>query len=464
MIAFLRSMAGRVFLILLVGVLASAALTWWLAFGERQRAVAELRDARAAELIEQSVLTLDALPAQQRPHHLERARRFGVRYELVTTLDATERANALPGPFSRMLAQRLGSDFLVTPLKLAPASCPAPRNRNRGDGGMMAWQRPPPAQAGNGCEGVAVRLRDGQFLRATILPPRNAAPPLPADLPLYLALFLLCIAALVFAVTRMTMLPLRQLADAARALGDDVHRPPLPLQGATEIRQATTAFNAMQARIRQQIQQRTEMLAAITHDLQTPLTRLRLRLEKVGDAALREKLIEDLAATQALVKEGLGLARSMDSAEPMQTVDLDSLLDSVCADAADAGEDVLLEGRSRMSVQARPTALRRCLTNLVDNAVKYGGYARVQVQPQGGQVRITVLDGGPGIPADQQAQVFEPFYRVENSRSRESGGTGLGLTIARNIIEQHGGSITLANRPEGGLALTLMLPATPGHQ
>ncbi|MDO8299528.1 ATP-binding protein [Lacisediminimonas sp.] len=459
MMSFLRSMAGRVFLILLLGVLASAALTWWLAFSERQRAVAELRDARATELIEQSVLTLDALPAAQRPRHLERARRFGVRYELVSALDASERAGATPGPLSRLLAQRLGSDFLVTPLKLAPEACPLPRMRPSPENRMMAWQKPPPAP-NNGCEGVAVQLRDGQFLRAAILPPRNSSPPLPTDLPLYLALFLFCIAALVFAVTRMTMLPLRQLANAARALGDDVHRPPLPLQGATEIRQATTAFNAMQARIRQQIQQRTEMLAAITHDLQTPLTRLRLRLEKVSDAALREKLIEDLAATQAMVKEGLALARSMDNSEPMQTLDLDSLLDSVCADAADAGEDVQLEGQSRMSVQARPTALRRCLTNLVDNAVKYGGYARVQVQPQGSsEVLIRVLDGGPGIPPDQQAQVFEPFYRMENSRSRESGGTGLGLTIARNIIEQHGGSISLANRPEGGLALTLMLPS-----
>lgn len=455
MSSFLRSMAGRVFLILLVGVLASAALTWWLAFGERQRTFAQVRDARVAELIEQSVLTLDALPATERQSHLERARRFGVRYEIVRTLDAAERAQAQPGPVSRGVAERLGTGFTVMPLRLAPEACPVPRMRPPPEHGMMAWQQPPPR---GGCEALAVGLRDGQFLRIAILPARSTAPPLPADLPLYIALFLLCIAALVFAVTRMTMLPLRQLANAARELGEDLQRPPLPEQGATEIRQATAAFNAMQARIRQQIQQRTEMLAAITHDLQTPLTRLRLRLEKVSDATLRDKLIEDLAATQAMVREGLLLARSMDNSEPMQPVDLDSLLDSVCSDAADAGEDVQLDGQSRMSVQARPTALRRCLTNLVDNAVKYGGHARVQVEARGKQAVIRVIDGGPGIPEDQQARVFDPFYRLENSRSRETGGTGLGLTIARNIVEQHGGTIKLANRAEGGLEVTVVLP------
>ena len=455
MMAFLRSMAGRVFLILLLGVLASAALTWWLAFGERQRTVAELRIARAAELVEQSVLTLDALPAHERARQLERARRFGVRHEIVPALDAAELRGAQAGPFGKLLAQRLGHAFPLTPL--SGEACPPNRMRN-GMGPMMSQPLAPrPA-----CEAVAIRLHDGEFLRVAVLPPRNPPAPVPVDLPLYLALFLFCVAALVFAVTRMTIRPLRDLANAARALGDDVHRPPLVLQGASEIRQATAAFNAMQARIRQQIQQGTEMLAAITHDLQTPLTRLRLRLEKVDDPVLRDKLIEDLAATQAMVREGLALARSMDSSEPLQALDLDSLLDSVCADATDAGEDVMLEGQSQLSVNARPTALRRCLTNLVDNAVKYGGQARVSVEAGGDHAVIRIRDRGPGIPADQQAKVFEPFYRVETSRSRDTGGTGLGLTIARNIVEQHGGTIGLANRADGGLEVRITLPGQRG--
>ncbi len=256
----------------------------------------------------------------------------------------------------------------------------------------------------------------------------------------------------------MTMRPLKQLAQAAKDLGNDINHPPLTLSGASEIRQASAAFNAMQARIRQHISQRTQMLAAITHDLQTPLTRLRLRLEKVADTELYDRLVGDLSAMQSMVKEGLDLARSMDSTEAMQALDLDSLLDSVCSDAADAGQKVTLGGHAGMALMARPIAMRRCLVNLIDNAVKYGQYAQVTVERIAGAARIRIRDGGPGIAPDQLAKVFEPFYRIETSRSRESGGTGLGLTIARNIAEQHGATVLLANHVDGGLEVTLIVP------
>jgi signal transduction histidine kinase len=159
-----------------------------------------------------------------------------------------------------------------------------------------------------------------------------------------------------------------------------------------------------------------------------------------------------------MVREGLDLARSMDTSETMQALDLDALLDSVCADAADGGQQVELQGHAQMALMGRPLAIRRCLVNLIDNAVKYGQYARVTVERMAGAARIRIRDGGPGIPADQMARVFEPFYRLENSRSRDSGGTGLGLTIARNIAEQHGASVVLANHAEGGLEVTLVVP------
>ncbi|MNS50965.1 Osmolarity sensor protein EnvZ [compost metagenome] len=270
--------------------------------------------------------------------------------------------------------------------------------------------------------------------------------------------FLISIAILAYLVTRMTMRPLKQLAQAAKDLGNDINHPPLTLSGASEIRQASAAFNAMQARIRQHISQRTQMLAAITHDLQTPLTRLRLRLEKVADTELYDRLVGDLSAMQSMVKEGLDLARSMDSTETMQALDLDSLLDSVCSDAADAGQKVSLGGQAGMALMARPIAMRRCLVNLIDNAVKYGQYAQVTVERIPGAARIRIRDGGPGIAPDQLAKVFEPFYRIETSRSRESGGTGLGLTIARNIAEQHGATVLLSNHVDGGLEVTLIVP------
>jgi signal transduction histidine kinase len=158
-----------------------------------------------------------------------------------------------------------------------------------------------------------------------------------------------------------------------------------------------------------------------------------------------------------MIREGLDLA-SIDAGGLMQLVDVDSLLSSVCADAVDAGHDVTLVGQTRVSIPAIPGALQRCLTNLIDNAVKYGGYARVTAGCEAGNVVIRVADGGPGIPEAQMERVFAPFYRLETSRSRETGGSGLGLTIARNIAHKHGGTLTLRNKPGGGLECLLVLP------
>jgi signal transduction histidine kinase len=275
-----------------------------------------------------------------------------------------------------------------------------------------------------------------------------------------LAVFSICTLALAYGVARMSTRPLRELGSAARRLGSNIESAPLPETGPTEVRDAAVAFNVMQARIRRDVRERTSMLAAITHDLQTPLTRLRLRLEKVADTALREKLIEDLGNMGATISEGLDLARSLESQEAVQRVDLDSLLDSACIDAQDAGEDVVLEGKTGVSLLAAPNALRRCIMNLLDNAVAYGRLARVHAERRNGSAVVVIRDDGPGIAEDQMAAVFEPFFRLESSRSRETGGTGLGLTIARNIIERHGGTIRLRNHPDNGLEVTVELPAT----
>jgi signal transduction histidine kinase len=303
-----------------------------------------------------------------------------------------------------------------------------------------------------------VTLPDGERLRVVVAPPRPPSLAPRPDFLVYAVLFLLIIGALAGVIARMTMRPLKQLAQAATELGNDIERPPLPEKGAAEIRQAARAFNAMQSRIRDHIRQRAHILAAITHDLQTPMTRLRLRLEKVEDNELRDKLVGDLSAMQSMVREGLDLARSMDSAEPVQRLDLDSLIDSVCVDAADAGQAVTVSGKTGDSLMARPIALRRCLTNLIDNAVKYGKFAQVVASAENAVALIRIRDGGPGMKESEMEKVFEPFYRLEDSRSRETGGTGLGLTIARNIAEQHGGTIQLRNVPGGGLEAILCLP------
>jgi signal transduction histidine kinase len=200
------------------------------------------------------------------------------------------------------------------------------------------------------------------------------------------------------------------------------------------------------------------MLAAITHDLQTPLTRLRLRLEKVSDAELRDKLIADMSATQQMLQEGLEFARSLDTSVGMQSLDVDSLLDSLCCDASDSGQDVQYAQHCNAELLAHPLALRRAISNVLDNAVKYGQRAEVAMRCADSQCHINIRDHGTGIPESELEKVFAPFYRLEQSRSRNTGGSGLGLAIARNILRQHGGTISLSNHVEGGLEAHITLP------
>jgi len=224
---------------------------------------------------------------------------------------------------------------------------------------------------------------------------------------------------------------------------------------------AAQAFNAMQQRIAGYMKERVEILAAISHDLQTPITRLRLRIDLMDDDADRAKFRQDLDVMQALVREGLAYARTLHgAAEPPVRVDADALFESMVADYEDAGHAVRIEGRVGMPVVTRPHALRRILANLVDNALKYGAAGvRLCVQPEGDRLVVAVIDDGPGIPEDQLEAVMQPFYRVEGSRNRDSGGTGLGLAIAQQLASAMGARLALRNRAEGGLEARLELPS-----
>ncbi|MFZ6692659.1 ATP-binding protein [Undibacterium sp. SXout20W] len=440
----LSSMWGRVFTVLMLGMLSSTALTGWLAFGEREKTLMQYRISHNIERTEQMARALDVLPTASREHFLATAPPMG----LQVASAASESIPANPeSDYAKAVSAKLGQSFRVSSLPTDPSLCP----RLPTD---AAVTRLP-------CESLGITLHDGTGLRLTVTPPR-ATPPLHTDFVQYLLMFLVSVAILSYVISRMAMRPLQQMAEAATALGQDINSPALPETGTTEILQATRAFNAMQGRIRHHISQRTHMLAAITHDLQTPLTRLRLRLEKVSDAELRNKLIGDLSAMQMMIKEGLDLARSMDSSEALRPLDIDSLIDSVCSDAIEAGQKINFNGLPGITVLARPQALRRCLTNLIDNAVKYGYYANISLKldkVDGADVlKVLIRDGGTGIPEEFQKKVFEPFFRMETSRSRESGGTGLGLTIAQNIAQQHGGELQLTNLTEGGLEVTLTLP------
>lgn len=285
----------------------------------------------------------------------------------------------------------------------------------------------------------------------------------------WLAAFLLMTAAaallILWAVRRLTA-PVRTLAEAAERLGRDVNAPPLAENGPAEVATAAAAFNTMAARIRRFVQDRTFLLTAIGHDLRTPITRLKLRAEFVEDEEMRRKMLLDLDELENMVAATLAFGRDDAGSEPPSALDLPALLRTILDEAGDARPDaaerIALEGPGHLTIRARPLALKRALANLVSNALNYGGSARVTVEPPragAGTVVIAIEDDGPGVPPAELDRVFEPFHRVESSRNRETGGTGLGLPIARNILRAHGGDVTLANRPMGGARVVVTLPA-----
>jgi signal transduction histidine kinase len=253
--------------------------------------------------------------------------------------------------------------------------------------------------------------------------------------------------------------PLNRLSDAADRFGADVHAAPIEETGPREVRQAAIAFNRMQRRLRQFIVDRTRMLAAISHDLRTPLTRMRLRTEMMDDGDQRTKMLSDLHEMEDMVGATLAFARDENADEASQSLDLAALLEAVAADAHDMDQRVTLVACPSITALMRPKALKRAIVNIVDNAVRYGGAAELSLTRDHDEAVIRVLDHGPGIPAAERENVLRPFYRCEASRSRDTGGIGLGLSIASDTINAHGGKMALSETPGGGLTIEVRLPA-----
>ncbi len=258
--------------------------------------------------------------------------------------------------------------------------------------------------------------------------------------------------------------PLSLFADAAERLGVDFNSAPLPEDGPGEVRRAAHAFNTMQRRLKRFVEDRTQMLAAISHDLRTPITRLKLRAEFVDDAEQRAKMLRDLDEMEAMIAATLAFSRDDAAREPALVADLAGLIAGLVTDAQAAGQEVTYVGPAKCDVVAKPLSLKRALVNLMDNAVKYGARARVSLAVVGDMLEILIDDDGPGIDASDRERVFAPFVRIEASRSRETGGVGLGLTIARNILRAMGGDIELTTHMSRGLRVRIMLPAIEGKR
>ena len=304
---------------------------------------------------------------------------------------------------------------------------------------------------------ASAALADGRWLNVAVGPPPGA----PAWGLAFVAVFLLSalgIAAVAVVTGRRLARPMRGLANAAGRLGRGEAVDDLPEAGPAETRETVRAFNLMRARLDRYVRDRTAMLAAVSHDLRTPITSLRLHAEFVEDAETKAKILAALDEMQRMTGEALAFIREDARQEETRTVDLHALVDSVAADLAELGHDIAVAESERLLAACRPAALRRALRNLLENAAAYGGRAAARIERDDKEVRIVVEDEGPGIPEDDLERVFEPFVRLEASRSRDTGGSGLGLAIARGIVRAHGGDIRLENRAEGGLRATAALP------
>ncbi|HKD53160.1 MAG TPA: HAMP domain-containing sensor histidine kinase [Steroidobacteraceae bacterium] len=303
---------------------------------------------------------------------------------------------------------------------------------------------------------VTVRFADGAAVTYRIARAPGGAP-LPRNLILSLIFLVLLLVIVLYLAARSITRPLSDLARAADSIGRDSRPAHLAERGARELRDAARAFNTMQDRLRRYLDSRTRVLAAMSHDLKTPLTRLRLQVEALDNPPMQARIGRELDEMENMVREALALFRGLDDGEPAVPIDLDALLAQIRDEFNDMGSSVTLSGHALQPFTGKPQALKRCLTNLIANAVNFGSRAEVVIE-DGAQLLIRVRDQGPGIPEEELERVFEPFYRLESSRNRDSGGTGLGLSIARDIAQAHGGSLTLANLDPGGLEATLRLP------
>ena len=459
-----RSLFGQTLLVLLAGLIASHLVGSWIYSMDRGQIVRAVGGVVIAQRITNLTRLVQDAPDDWHARIVAASsdETFNVALAAVPPQTPMTDGDAPAAEALRqLLAEQLSADGSVAPL----VSVSQPRGMMVGLAQRMMDRNP--LMHGFGGMGplagfremqVAVPIKDGQWLIfATVLPESGGA----FSLRFLVSMGIMALITLVVAiwVVRRVTAPLTALSLAARRLGEDIDAPPMPETGTVETRQAAHAFNAMQSRLRRMIEDRSQMLAAISHDFRTPLTLLRLRVENVDDPIEREKMLSTIADLDAMVAATLAFASDGARQAPRRPTDLTALLASIVDDLADGGLAVRMEDAPPVVYDCDPASLKRALTNLIDNAVKYGGSATVAIGSTTQGVEITIDDTGPGIPEAELSHVFEPLYRLENSRSRETGGMGLGLAITLSIIRAHGGQLTLSNRPQGGLRARVVLHA-----
>ena len=445
-----RSLLTQVALLSFAALLVAQFVSFWLFTADRAK---RIRTAQRIELVERATSVaalLDRAPVTERSDLVAAASSRTVRFDVA----ADPIVAAAGDDLVRLDCERRGClDHLPPELRAeeifrsshgGPFANPSPRFQERL---LKAGLSPAEFR-------LSLPLQDGRWLNVSAWFERPAIQLPPQVMGTTLLSLALVLAALWFALRRVTK-PLQQLAAAADGFGLDAPAPPMPDGGPREVRALSDALARMHERLSRMLVERTRMLAALGHDLRSPITALRVRAEMVDDADNRERMIATLDEMQQMVEATLAFARGVSSEMPLEPVDLGALVSELAGELSASGPPIHVEASVPAVLPLRRVPVRRALRNLMENAQRYAGGADVRIAQEGATVRIVIDDNGPGIPDDQLARVFEPFVRLETSRSRDTGGTGLGLPIARAILEAHGASVALSNRPEGGLRATV---------
>ena len=453
-----RRLRGQMIALVLIGLGSAQLLGFVISRVQYQHELQSLRDEYALARIASVVRLLTDTPAAL---HERIVRTASIRPLQLSIANAAVLETGTATRRSTLLRQRLAAlidtDSADIRIGVRLMDRPdAPRHTRR-HGGRDNRGRHDDAPRQSTVLAVAVRLENGHWLNAVSV----ARPPEPfwqGPMLLSVGLTALILSGLMILMVRHITRPLAQLAVAADRFGRGEAIPLLADQGPVDIQETIRAFNRMRARLERFVQDRTHMLAAISHDLRTPITALRVRAELIDEAETRDKILATLDEMQRMTEATLAFVRAEATQEDTRLLDLDALVESVCADLSDTGQDVTFSGPGKMPYRCRSVSLKRALSNLVENAVTYGQQARVALTEERDALHITIDDDGPGIAAPDMERVFEPFVRLETSRSRDTGGVGLGMAIARSIVRWHGGDITLENRQEGGLRVLVRLP------
>ncbi|MFV1997261.1 MAG: ATP-binding protein [Acidiferrobacterales bacterium] len=455
-----QSLFGRLALVLFFGLLLAQLASTAIQFRDRGQRVFQASGLYSAERIAEIVRLLDGANTVERNRLVSLLNVPPLRVSLTTPAWSGPDKTVENWPvieFRKRLLLQLGDNY---PLRVAVSDQPtSDATQNMHDSGghnMQHTQRMGMALPDALVFFAQVKLSDGTWVSFE----NSIAEEVFADsstLLLLLAILVTIVLSVSLLAVRWVTRPLTMLTQAANKLGGDINQPPLSETGPMEVRLAANAFNSMQTRLQKFIEDRTGLLTAISHDLKTPITRMRIRAEMLDDPEQRASFTKNLDEMQLIASETLDFLRADDAREPLQATDICALLEAIRDDAAELGQRVDIEPCMLKPFHARPLALKRCIGNLVENAIKYGGNARVSAHESKQVLVITIADSGPGIPQQKLETVFEPFYRLETSRSRETGGSGLGLSIARNIALSHGGDLRLVNNPNGGLQAILTL-------